>query len=331
MASTSFERYTGHPLAQAESWANLNEEDLRRRAMVAANTKDANELWELTQAYLFLHGTKGGKASHYTLESYKRCIVELVEYWQRENLLRPSRDAGVLYVRRLETTPNPRTGKPLNSSTIEVKLAAARTLYKALRWANATEANPFENVSPAPDPTPDWEKRKPYSVDDVEKLLELADPTMSVIVLLGAHAGLRISEMCNLKWSDIHWSKSSFAVIGKGGKKASVTMSAKLEVALKELRKIPDHRKRFKRSADHVLPWNPKRTRQCFQALCNKAGVTYNEKAVHGLRHGAGTRYYAQTKDLGRVASHLRHENIQTTRIYAKLADEAVKDDLKDW
>jgi integrase/recombinase XerC len=331
MASTSLERYTGHPLAQAESWANLNEEDLRRRAMVAANTKDANELWELTQAYLFLHGTKGGKASHYTLESYKRCIVELVEYWQRENLLRPSRDAGVLYVRRLETTPNPRTGKPLNSSTIEVKLAAARTLYKALRWANATEANPFENVSPAPDPTPDWEKRKPYSVDDVEKLLELADPTMSVIVLLGAHAGLRISEMCNLKWSDIHWSKSSFAVIGKGGKKASVTMSAKLEVALKELRKIPDHRKRFKRSADHVLPWNPKRTRQCFQALCNKAGVTYNEKAVHGLRHGAGTRYYAQTKDLGRVASHLRHENIQTTRIYAKLADEAVKDDLKDW
>jgi integrase/recombinase XerC len=331
MASTSLEQYTGQPLAQAESWANLSEEDLRRRAMVAANARDATELWDLTQAYLFLHGTKGGKASHYTLESYKRCIFELIESWQRENLLRPSRDAGVLYVRRLETVPNPRTGKPLNSSTIEVKLAAARTLYKALRWANATEANPFENVSPAPDPTPDWEKRKPYSVDDVDKLLELADPTMSVIVLLGAHAGLRISEMCSLKWSDINWSRGSFTVIGKGGKKASVTLSAKLEVALKELRKIPDDRKRFKRNVDHVLPWNPKRTRQCFRELCDGAGVTYNEKAVHGLRHGAGTRYYAQTKDLGRVASHLRHENIQTTRIYAKLADEAVKDDLKDW
>jgi integrase/recombinase XerC len=327
----TLERYTGQPLAQAESWANLGEEDLRRRAMVAANTRDANELWELTQAYLFLHGAKGGKASHYTLESYKRCILELIEYWQRENLLRPSRDAGVLYVRRLETVPNPRTGKPLNASTIEVKLAAARTLYKALRWANATEANPFENVSPAPDPTPDWEKRKPYSVDDVDKLLELSDHTMSVIVLLGAHAGLRISEMCALKWSDINWSKGSFTVIGKGGKKASVTMSGKLEKALKEFRKIPDDRKRFKRIADHVLPWNPKRTRQCFKALCDRAGVVYDEKAVHGLRHGAGTRYYAQTKDLGRVASHLRHENIQTTRIYAKLADEAVKDDLKDW
>jgi integrase/recombinase XerC len=327
----TLERYTGQPLAQAESWANLSEEDLRRRAMVAANARDANELWELTQAYLFLHGAKGSKASHYTLESYKRCVLELIDNWQRENLLRPSRDAGVLYVRRLETTPNPRTGKPLNASTIEVKLAAARTLYKALRWTKATEANPFENVSPAPDPTPDWEKRKPYSVDDVDKLLELADPITSAMVLLGAHAGLRISEMCNLKWSDINWSRGSFNVVGKGGKKASVTMSGKLETSLKELRKIRDERKRFKRTADHVLPWNTDRARQKLRALCDQANVTYDEKAVHGLRHGAGTRYYAQTKDLGRVASHLRHENIQTTRIYAKLADEAIKDDLKDW
>jgi integrase len=145
----------------------------------------------------------------------------------------------VLYVRRLETAPNPRTGKPLNASTIEVKLAAARTLYKALRWAKATEANPFENVSPAPDPTPDWEKRKPYSVDDVEKLLEQADPILAVIVLMGAHGGLRISEMCSLKWSDINWARGSFTVIGKGSKKASVTMSGRLEQALKTLREQP--------------------------------------------------------------------------------------------
>jgi integrase/recombinase XerC len=328
---TALERYTGQPLAQAESWANLSEEELRRRATVAANTRDSEELWSLTRAYLFLHGAKGGKVSAHTLKAYRRGVLDLIEAWQRENLLRPTRDAGVLYARRLETTPNASTGKPVNASTIEVKLAAARTLYKALRWAKATEANPFEDVSPAPDPIPDWEKRKPYSVDDVAKLLEHAEPVEAVMVLLGAHGGLRNSEMCNLKWSDINWSRGSMTILGKGGKKASVTMSGRLEQALHMLRGMPDDRKRFKRSADHVLPWNSERVRQKFRALCNKAGVTYDEKAVHGLRHGAGTRYYAQTKDLGRVAAHLRHENIQTTRIYAKLADEAVKDDLKDW
>jgi integrase/recombinase XerC len=329
--SLQLEHYNGEPLAQAEAWAHLSEEDLRRRAVVAANQRNGEELWSMTRAYVFLHGAKGAKVSDHTLIAYKRGVLDLVECWQNENLLRPSRDAGVLYVRRLESIPNAKTGKPVNAATIEVKLAAARTLYKALRWSKASEANPFENVSPAPDLTPDWEKRKPYSTEDVDKLLVLANPATSVMILLGAHGGLRISEMCNLKWSDINWSNGTLSVVGKGGKKASVTMSKKLEYTLQELRKTPDDRKRFKRTNDHVLPWNTGRTRQCFRALCDGAGVIYNEKAVHGLRHGAGTRYYAQTKDLGRVASHLRHENIQTTRIYAKLADEAVKDDLKDW
>jgi integrase/recombinase XerC len=327
----NLERYTGQPQAQARAWAGLSEEDLRRRAMVAANTRDKQELWELTKAFVFLHGKKGGKGSSDSLEVYQRNVFELVEAWQGENLLRPSRDAGVMYVRDLETLPNAVTGKPLAYATVKVKIAAARTLYKALRWANATEANPFADVSPAPDPTPDWEKRKPYSTDEVETLLEHADPVTRVMALLGGHAGFRISEMCDLKWSDIHWTRGSINVLGKGKKKANVAMSGRLEAALLELQKIPDTRKRFKRTSDHVLPWNSDHARRHFRRLCDSAGVAYDEKQVHGLRHGAGTRYYAQTKDLGRVAAHLRHENIQTTRIYAKLADEAVKEDLKDW
>jgi integrase/recombinase XerC len=328
----NLERYMGQPLDQAKGWANLSEEDLRRRAVVAANTRDKDELWELTKAYLFLHGSKGGKGSAGSLRIYKGCVYEFIDAWQGENLLRPSRDAGALWVRGLESSVNEKTGKPLSVSSINVKLSAARTFYKALRWSKATEANPLENVSVAPDLTPDWEKRKPYSTEDLERLLEHADPVLSVMVLLGGHAGFRIGEMCQLKWSDISWNRASISVIGKGNKKASVVMSQRLEGALLELRSLTDTRKRFKRSAQHVLPWSSsEHARTKFRKLCDKAGVVYGEKAVHGLRHGAGTRYYAQTKDLGRVASHLRHENIQTTRAYAKLAEEAAKEDLRGW
>ncbi|MGL4609041.1 MAG: tyrosine-type recombinase/integrase [Trueperaceae bacterium] len=325
------EKYLGQPGLQARSWAALSEEDLRRRAMIAANTRDTQELWELTKAFVFLHGRKGGKGSEDSLEVYQRNIVELIEAWQGENLLRPSRDAGVMYVRDLESLPSAVTGKPLTYSTVKVKIASGRTLYKALRWAKATEANPFADVSPAPDPTPDWEKRKPYSTEDIDKLLEHADPVLSVMVLLGGHAGFRISEMCQLEWSDINWARASINVVGKGNKKASVIMSERLEAALLELRKHADTRKRFKRSKQHVLPWNSDHARRYFRKLCATAGVVYDEKAVHGLRHGAGTRYYAQTKDLGRVAAHLRHENIQTTRVYAKLSEVAAKEDLRGW
>ncbi len=328
---SSLEIYIAEPLEHAQSWANLNPEALRRRAMTAANGRNAEELWSLTRAYLFLHGAKGGKVSKHTLKAYRRGVLDLLEHWQHENLIRPSRDAGVFYIRKLETQANPHSGKPLSPASIEVKLAAARTLYKAMRWANATETNPFGDVSPAPDGTPDWEKRRPYSAADIERLLKVSNPAETVMVLLGAHAGLRISEICGLKWSDINWKTGQLRVLGKGNKRASVSMSARLEQALIQLRALKDTRQRIKRSPDHILPWNTDRARQRFKQLCLLVGVDYQDKAVHGLRHGAGTRYYQQTKDLGRVAAHLRHENIQTTRIYAKLADEAIRDDIKDW
>lgn len=318
-------------LEQAKSWANLSSEDLKRRAARAANERDPLELWELTKAYLFLHGTKGGRVSAHTLKAYKRGVLDVVEAWQHENLLRPSRDAGVLYIRQLETNTNLKTGKPLSPASIEVKLAAARTLYKAIRWSGSSEAVPFEDVRAAADPTPVWEKRKPYSVSDIEALLEHADAAEAAMVLLGAHGGLRISEMTQLSWSDVNWRDSKLTVVGKGGKRATVTMSGRLEQALQALQLEKDNRKRSKRKPNSVLPWSHDWARTRFKALCTRVGVIYNEKAVHGLRHGAGTRYYAQTKDLGRVATHLRHENIQTTRVYAKLADNAIQDDLKDW
>lgn len=329
--ANSIQKFTDNNLSQAQDWAHLNSSDLRRRAMIAANQRDLDELWGLARAYLFLHGAKGGKVSPHTLKAYKRGVLDLVEAWQRENLIRPSRDAGVLYIRRLETIPNERTGKTLSPASIEVKLASARALYKALRWAKATDAVPFRDVKPASDPTPAWEKRKPYSPEDIEQLLEFADISEQVLVLLGAHGGLRISEMCNLEWHDIDWLNGKIRVTGKGGKQASISMSGKLERVLKILRASIDYRKRSKRPQDAVLPWGTFRAREKLQDLCSRAGIPYAERAVHGLRHGAGTRYYAQTKDLGRVATHLRHANIQTTRIYAKLADDAIKADLKDW
>ncbi|MEJ2219047.1 MAG: tyrosine-type recombinase/integrase, partial [Gemmatimonadota bacterium] len=71
--------------------------------------------------------------------------------------------------------------------------------------------------------------------------------------------------------------------------------------------------------------------RKRFRGLCRRAGVDYDSAGVHGLRHGAGTRYYRQTHDLGRVAAHLRHADIQTTRIYAKVDQDAIQEDIDDW
>lgn len=326
---TALDRFRGDALTRAASWAGLPPDDLRRRAAKAANARDVDELWALTEAYLFLHGSKGARVSRHTLRTYRRGVVDVLEAWHGENLLRPSRDAGVLYMRRLESGDgHAEAPKP---ATLQVKLAAARTLYRALRWAGATEARPFEDVRVAKDPTPPWEKRRPYGDDEVEALLALADDAERAMVLLGAHGGLRIGEMADLRWSDLDLAKSVLRVrSGKGGKAASVRMTRRLREALVELRRHgeADHRQR---DAALVLPWGADHARRRFRRLCARAGVDYRTAGVHGLRHGAGTRYYRQTKDLGRVAAHLRHADIQTTRIYAKIDTAAIGDDIEEW
>ena len=338
-AGYALEPYRGTATDRAVRWASLASEDLRRLAVTAAQARDAAALWELTDAYLTLHGAKGAAVSDRTRDSYRRGISDLIGDWAGENLLRPGRDAGVVWVRRLETKVihdavtgepkrDPVSGGPrvLSPATVQAKLAAARALYKALRWAGATSSSPFENVRAAKDPVPAWEKRGAYTPEEVEALLEVAQGPDQVVVLLGAHAGLRIAEMAALRWPDLDWRAKELVVRkGKGGKTARVAMTRRLRETLRDLPRD---------AADldgYVLPFRAYRARERFQKLCLLAGVEYKGKEVHGLRHGAGTRTYTQFRDLGRVAQHLRQASVDTARRYAKMADKVVGDGIEEW
>lgn len=333
------ERYRGTATDRAVRWASLPSEDLRRLAVGAAQARDVTALWELTDAYLTLHGAKGAAVSERTRDSYRRGIGDLIQDWAGENLLRPGRDAGVVWVRRLETRVihYPMTGEPkrdpvsggprvLSPATVQAKLAAARALYKALRWAGATSSSPFENVKAAKDPVPAWEKRGAYTPEEVEALLAVAEGPDQVVVLLGAHAGLRIAEMAALRWPDLDWRSKELVVRkGKGGKTARVAMTRRLRETLRDCPRDAADPNGF------VLPFRAYRARERFQRLCLVAGVEYKGKEVHGLRHGAGTRTYLQFRDLGRTAQHLRQASVDTARRYAKMSDKVVGEGIEEW
>ena len=52
------------------------------------------------------------------------------------------------------------------------------------------------------------------------------------------------------------------------------------------------------------------------KALCQAAGVTAEKVFPHNLRHLFARTYYAQEKDISRLADILGHSSIDTTRIY---------------
>ena len=105
--------------------AVMSEDDLRRFAAEAARDRDAEDLWALAEAHLTLHGSAGSRVSRHTLSAYRHAVESLLSDWSGENLLRPGRNAGVLWVRELE-------GR-YKSATVRVYLAGAKALYAALR------------------------------------------------------------------------------------------------------------------------------------------------------------------------------------------------------
>lgn len=323
----------GAELEQINLTRRLDDEALRRFALKAAGERDTEALWVLTQAYLE-DTTDKGNLSRLTFKAYRHGVGLFVSANVHENLLRPSRRMGSRYRAWLKETPfnedaegPPRYRSP---STVNKTLAAARVLYRALHWAGATEATPFASVKGVHDPVPAWEKVQPYPKVDLERLLAVTtDPADTVALLLCAHAGLRAHEAAGLEWRTVDLKAQRLQVRGKGGYVDSVALSNSLVRALEVLRNDTTVRRKSKARAGKVLPYADERLRQRLRALCAAAGVDY--RALHPLRHQSGTRMYEETGDLRRTQTHLRHKNIATTTIYAKVSEKALEDITREW
>lgn len=306
--------YEGDRLSEARRWSELEAGERRRRAVVAAQGYQANELWSLTEAYTFLYGGAGAGFSARTSRAYREGVTRFLAHAQTRtvNLLQPARDAGALYIRSLET-------EGLKPASVRVHLAAARALFRALRWAGVTEADPFSDSRPAKDKVAPWDKRSPYTEDELTALLSCASQRDRVLILLCAHGGLRISEALSLRWEDVQ-AQSLLVQRGKGGKTRRVMLSGTLITALADFRS--------KEGSDLVIGGTQEAARKRLARIARLVEV--KNKGFHAFRHYAGTRI-AGTLGLEDAARHLGHSSIETTRVYAKWADTSLTNALRNW
>lgn len=323
------------PLSFARLW--LEPEQRRRDAVRAARDRDLETLWSLVQAHHSLHTAAG---SRHTLRTYRNGLRRWLVFTERHavGLLRPRPDEGALFVRELEAgqVPLERSNKksrpdvatrsaaprPLSASSVNVYLAGARALYRALRWADATDADPFLDVRVGADKVARWDKRSPYPQAAVEALLGTGDTRHRVTVMLGAHAGLRASEIVNLKREDLDLAAGRLKVVGKGNKLRVVNLSASLKRGLSELLAQQP-------GQALIIGGTPEAARLRLRAVCLQIGVPF--LSLHALRHSAGTRLVKSGRSLQDVARHLGHASVATAEIYAKWADESLKQELDNW
>lgn len=299
--------------AEHYPWTQVKRENRAERLRERVQEKDLGALWALLQ----YHQQLQGKRSAHTLSAYKastRAYLKWIFSRSPSLLLNPEPDTSTEYLRHLEA-------RGLSPASVNAHRAAIVALYRALRWTTATDADPYRDTQGVRDPTPRAEKREPYSMAEIQTLLNASNPTERVMLLLMALCGLRISEALALDWQDVDLKAGVLTVIkGKGGKKARVVVPPQV---VDELRALGP-------AQSLVLGWkDPVTIRRRLKKLCEHTGVRYTGREVHGLRHTAGTLMYARTKNLRAVAQHLRHSQLDTAAIYAQMDDSEVRSALE--
>jgi integrase len=334
----ALQRRVTNDLEKMLDWANLPEDQRKRRAYEACRDRDFETLWSLTEAFLSLYGQQGisGERGN-TLRTYKSGIKSLLEIWSAVNLLDPPKDAGQLWLRTLEaklvrkpvkgvakTAPENERYRlePITITSLGPKLVAVRTLYKALKWAGATSSEPFANVKLPKDRREASEIRPPYPDEDIEKLLSVAlEPRDQVLILLCTHAGLRANEACHVERQHIMPNGKIHVVKAKGGKTRYVIPSKRLLRALEQC-------KTYGVKTGRILGWSPSRARKRLEQLCLLANVEY--RALHAMRHTSGARLYREFGIEG-VGAQLGHSDSRSMRRYAKINQQKLLEGVGDW
>lgn len=337
-------------LAKVDRLIGSSEAERRRFAAKAVGERDHGALWLVTRAYL-----ETQQRSANTIGSYRKGVALLLEAWHGVDLLRPTRADAEAFVRRLrdprrEADPEDRAAdaqrrlgkkavKPLSPASVRQRVAAARAFYEALRWAGVTSADPFTEVAlPKLAEKPvERAKAKAYTLEELEWMASVCrDWDDRLILLLGAHAGLRVSEMLALTWDDVDLRNGRLTVrAGKGGRTAMVTMSEELRRNL--LARSQDVTLRTPgEPAPYVLETRSRsrvytRLEELWDLAFAARGLPPERftKGVHGLRHFAGVYYASQTSDLRKVRDHLRHASMSSTEVYMAAAQDT--DEVKSW
>lgn len=144
--------------------------------------------------------------------------------------------------------------------------------------------------------------------------------------------GLRVSELINLRLTDIHYGEGFITVTGKGNKQRLVPISNK---ALKEIEIYKEDRNKLKRIYDQNIIFLNRRGRKLTRAmifeiirdLASRAGIRKNI-SPHTFRHSFATHLIEGGADLRAVQEMLGHESILTTEIYTHIDRNFLRDTL---
>lgn len=165
----------------------------------------------------------------------------------------------------------------------------------------------------------------PYvpTVDEVKLFINTL-PTLKqkTMVALMYSAGLRVGEVCNLKYSDIK--RSSMRIHVAQAKNRSDRYAI---LSQKSLDMLTEYWYAYKKPTDWLFPAKQDSSKPCKTGVLGRQVLEHREKLslnpklnCHSFRHAFGTHLYEAGTDLLTIKELLGHKSLNSTVIYVHLA-----------
>jgi site-specific recombinase XerD len=152
------------------------------------------------------------------------------------------------------------------------------------------------------------------------------------VLLLLSRLGLRAGEVAAIQLEDIDWRRGEFQVRGKGARLDRLPLPADVGRAIVSyLRYRPHSRSRavFLLARAPYCPLSGQTVSGIVHRACIRAGLPVVH--AHRLRHTAATEMLRAGGSLPEIAQVLRHRQLATTNIYAKVDHRSLRPLARPW
>ena len=267
-----------------------------------------------------------------SLESYERDLQQYHQYLKTELKLKTIRNVTLGHIRSFVRKLS---NRGLAANSIKRAVSSIRTYHNFLSAEGHMKDNPAQLVD-----TPKIPRKLPnvLTIQEIDKILgiipenaPMAQRDLAIFEMMYS-CGLRVTELCDFKTSDILWDSEMIRVQGKGSKQRFIPIGP---IARENLKNYLNHERntladKNPNVAEVFLSRNGRKlTRMMIWVLLKKwteSAEVKKEVSPHTLRHSFATHLLEGGADLRSVQEMLGHTDITTTQIYTHLDKEHLKD-----
>lgn len=279
---------------------------------------------------LYLKMEKGFSGN--TLDAYLRDLRKLTDYLRKENI-----DFRQPTVEQFDLFAGSLLDKGISGKSVARILAGVRSFYRFLLLEKEIENDPTELLA-----SPNRGEHLPEvlsieEIDNIERAIDLSREEgvrdHAIIEMLYS-CGLRVSELCNLKFSDLFLEDEYIHVRGKGNKDRLIPIS---QSAINELRNwfVVRQGVEVKPGEEDYVFVSVARGRHLsritvfhnIKEYAQRAGIE-KEISPHTFRHSFATHMLERGANLRGVQAMLGHESISTTEIYLHLDRQHLREEI---